>query len=153
VAALPGRTLVLDAEVAIFDRQLRSRFDWLRDPDPDEVATPPLLMVFDLLYRAGRDQTRRPLRERRARLEELVAGAERIFPVRRLTSNGLVAWAEVLQGGFEGEVLQGGFEGYVAKDDASLYVGGVTKSWLKVKVPGWTDPEDRWRRVRLGTDL
>jgi bifunctional non-homologous end joining protein LigD len=59
VAALPGRTLVLDGEVAIFDRQLRSRFDWLREPDPEEVATPPLLMVFDLLYRAGRDQTKR----------------------------------------------------------------------------------------------
>ena len=86
-----------------------------------------LLPVFDLLYRAGRDQTKRPLRERRARLEEIVAGAERIFPVRRLTSNGLVAWAEV---------LQGGFEGYVAKDEASLYVGGRTRSWLKVKVPG-----------------
>ena len=141
VAALPGRTLVLDGEVAIFDRQLRSRFDWLREPDPEEVATPPLLMVFDLLYRAGRDQTQRPLRDRRARLEEVVAGAERIFPVRRLTSNGLVAWAEV---------LQGGFEGYVAKDEASPYVGGVTRSWLKVKVPGWTDPEDKWKRVRLG---
>jgi hypothetical protein len=76
---------VLDGEVAIFDRQLRSRFDWLRDPDHEEVATPPLRMVFDLLYRAGRDQTKRPLRERRARLEEIVAGAERIFPVRRLT--------------------------------------------------------------------
>ena len=73
VAALPGRTLVLDGEVAIFDRQLRSRFDWLRDPDPEEVATPPLLIVFDLLYRAGRDVTKRPLRECRARLEELVA--------------------------------------------------------------------------------
>src|SRR5512132_140329 len=46
VAALPGRTLVLDGEVAIFDRQLRSRFDWLRDPGPGAVATPPLLMVF-----------------------------------------------------------------------------------------------------------
>ena len=106
VAALPGRTLVLHGEVAIFDRQLRSRFDWLRDPDPEEVGTPPLLMVFDLLHRAGRDQAKRSLRERRARLEEIVAGAER-------------------------------------------YVGGVTKSWLKVKLPGWTYPEDRWRRVRL----
>ena len=106
------------------------------------MATPPLPMVFDLLYRAGRDQTNRPLRERRARLEELVVGAERIFPVRRLTSNGLIAWAEV---------LTGGFEGYVAKDEASPYVGGVTKSWLKVKVPGWTDPEDKWKRVRFGT--
>jgi len=140
VAALPGRTLVLDGEVAIFDRQLRSRFDWRRDPDPEGVATPPLLMVFDLLYRAGHDQTKRPLRERRAGLEELVPGADRIFPVRRLTSNGLVAW---------GDVLKAGFEGYVAKDEVSPYVAGVTRSWLKVKVPGWTDPEDKWKRVRL----
>lgn len=140
IAKLSGRTLVLDAEVAIFDRQLRSRFDWLRDPDPDEVATPPLLMVFDLLYRSGRDQTKRPLRDRRARLEELVAGAGRIFPVRRLAPNGLVAWAQV---------LETGFEGYVAKDEASPYVAGVTRSWLKVKVPGWTDPEDKWKRMKL----
>ena len=46
-------------------------------------------------------------------------------------------------------MLQAGFEGYIAKDEAGPYVGGVTKSWLKVKVPGRTDPEDRWRRVRL----
>jgi bifunctional non-homologous end joining protein LigD len=38
VAALPGRTLVLDGEVAIFDRQLRSRFDWLREPGGGDTA-------------------------------------------------------------------------------------------------------------------
>jgi ATP-dependent DNA ligase len=38
-------------------------------------------------------------------------------------------------------VLKAGFEGYVAKDEASPYVGGVTKSWLKAKVPGSTDSE------------
>jgi hypothetical protein len=32
---------------------LLSRFDWLREPGPDAVATPPLLMAFDLLYRDG----------------------------------------------------------------------------------------------------
>jgi bifunctional non-homologous end joining protein LigD len=131
---------VLDAEVAVFDQQLRSRFEWLRDPQPEAVATPPLLMVFDLLYRSGRDLSRRPLRERRQRLEELVAGAERIFPVRRLAANGLEAWAQV---------LASGYEGMVGKDEASGYEGGRTKRWLKVKVPGWTDPEDRWRRVRM----
>jgi bifunctional non-homologous end joining protein LigD len=139
VAALPVRTLVLDAEVAVFDQHLRSRFEWLRDPDADAVATPPLLMVFDLLYRGGRDLSRKPLRERRQRLEELVAGAQRIFPVRRLADNGLKAWEQV---------LEQGYEGMVAKDEASPYEGGRTKRWLKVKVPGWTDPEDRWRRVR-----
>ena len=40
-------------------------------------------------------------------------------------------------------------EGHGGEDDASPYVGGVTKSWLKVKVPGWTDPEDRWKRMKL----
>lgn len=123
----------------MFDQQLRSRFDWLRDPDPAAVATPPLLMVFDLLYRAGRDLSRRPLRERRQRLEDVVAGAKRIFPVRRLADNGLKAWEQV---------LEQGYEGMVAKDEASPYEGGRTKRWLKVKVPGWTEPEDRWRRVR-----
>jgi hypothetical protein len=29
---------VLDGEVAIYDEQLRSRFDWLREPDPTAVA-------------------------------------------------------------------------------------------------------------------
>jgi hypothetical protein len=38
---------VLDSEVAIYDQQLRSRSDWLREPDPDAVATPPLFMAFD----------------------------------------------------------------------------------------------------------
>src|SRR5215471_12436218 len=89
VAKLSARTLVFDGEVAIYDQQLRSRFDWLREPDPDAVATPPLLMAFDILYWDRRDLTGRPLRDRRARLEDVVAGSELIFPVRRLAPDGL----------------------------------------------------------------
>jgi len=44
-AKLSARTLVLDGELAVYDQQLRSRFEWLREPDPDAVATPPLLMA------------------------------------------------------------------------------------------------------------
>ena len=73
IAKLSARTAVLDGEVAIYDRQLRSRFDWLRDPDPDAVASPPIYMAFDLLYREGRDLAACPLRDRRARLEDVVA--------------------------------------------------------------------------------
>ena len=40
---------MLDGEVAIHDQQLRSRFDCLREPGPEAVATPPLFMAFDLL--------------------------------------------------------------------------------------------------------
>ena len=35
IAKLSARSLVLDGEVAIYDEQLRSRFDWLREPDAD----------------------------------------------------------------------------------------------------------------------
>jgi ATP-dependent DNA ligase len=82
IGKLSARTLVLDGEIAIFDQQLRSRFEWLREPDPDAVASPPLFMAFDLLYHDRRDVTGRPLCDRRARLEDIVAGSELVFPAR-----------------------------------------------------------------------
>jgi hypothetical protein len=33
-----------------------------------------------------------------------------------------------------------------SKDEASVYEGGPTRRWLKVKQKGWTDAEDRWQR-------
>jgi ATP dependent DNA ligase domain len=62
ISKLSARSIVLDGEVAIYDQQLRSRFDWLREPDPDAVASPPLLMAFDLLYQDRRALIGRPLR-------------------------------------------------------------------------------------------
>jgi bifunctional non-homologous end joining protein LigD len=132
---------VLDGEVAIYDEKLRSRFDWLREPEADAVATPPVLMAFDLLHQDGREFTGRPLHERRARLENAVAGSDFVLPVRRLARNGYEAWSEV---------VAHDYEGYVAKDEASLYEAGSTRRWLKVKQKGWTDAEDRWQR-RIST--
>jgi ATP-dependent DNA ligase len=45
-------------------------------------------MVFDLLYWRRRDQTGWALRDRRVRLEDVVAGSELVFPVRRLAADG-----------------------------------------------------------------
>lgn len=78
IARFSARTLVLDGELAIYDQQLRSRFDWMREPDPDAVASPPLFMAFDLLYHERRDLTGRPLRDRRARLEDVVHRDHRV---------------------------------------------------------------------------
>jgi ATP-dependent DNA ligase len=64
-----------------------------------------------------------------------------IFPVRRLARDGLEAWQQV---------IERGYEGYVAKDEASVYEGGATRRWLKVKVRDLTVAEDRWRR-RIST--
>jgi ATP-dependent DNA ligase len=62
ISKLSARSFVLDGEAAIYDQQLRSRFDWPREPDPDAVATPPLLMAFDLLYHDQRRISARTLR-------------------------------------------------------------------------------------------
>jgi ATP-dependent DNA ligase len=56
--------------------------------------------------------------------------------VRRLAPDGLQAWKQV---------VERGYEGYVAKDEASAWEAGPTKRWLKVKQKGWTVEEDRWR--------
>jgi bifunctional non-homologous end joining protein LigD len=132
---------VLDGEVAIYDERLRSHFDWLREPDPDAVATPLMFMAFDLLHQDGRELTGRSLRDRRARLENVVVGSDLVLPVRRLAKNGFEAWAEV---------IAHDYEGLVAKDETSLYEAGPTRRWLKVKQKGWTVDEDRWRR-RIST--
>jgi TRL (tRNA-associated locus)-like protein len=87
-----------------------SRCDWLREPDPDAVGSPPLYMAFDLLYHERRDLTGRRLRHRRARLEDVVAGSELVFPVRRLAPDGLEA---------RSQVIVRGYEGYAAKDEVS----------------------------------
>ena len=81
IAALPFDTLVLDGEVAIFDHKLRSRFDWLR-ATPDELATPPMYIAFDVLYRAGKDMTESWLQDRRVLLEDALAGGSSyVLPV------------------------------------------------------------------------
>jgi hypothetical protein len=67
VEELDAPSLILDGEIAIFDRQLISRFEWLRARPQHEVATPPMYMVFDLLELEGEDLRPRPLLERRSR--------------------------------------------------------------------------------------
>jgi bifunctional non-homologous end joining protein LigD len=127
VKALGGlrpKTFILDGEVAMFDRELISRFEWLRALPKDEPATRPVYIVFDILELAGRDLRDRPLRERRRVLERLVSNHSLTFPARRLANDGLKAWQEA---------MARGYEGIVGKDPESRYVPGRTLKWLKVK--------------------
>src|SRR4029453_751614 len=55
----------------------------------------------------------------------------------------VMATARASAGRLGSKVINRSYEGYVAKDEASAYEGGATKRWLKVKVPGWTDSDDR----------
>lgn len=51
---------------------------------PHAVAALPLLMAFDLLCHDRRDLTGRPLRDCHVRLEDVWAGGDLVFAVRRL---------------------------------------------------------------------
>jgi bifunctional non-homologous end joining protein LigD len=124
LGGLKPRTFTLDGEVAIFDRGLISRFEWLRGRPKDKPATLPVYIAFDILELAGRDLRNRPLKERRRVLEHLVWHHSMVFPARRLSDDGLKAWQEA---------MVRGYEGIVAKDPESHYVPGRTLSWLKVK--------------------
>jgi bifunctional non-homologous end joining protein LigD len=137
VARLRAESLILDAEVAVYDQRLISRFEWLRRSPKDEVATPPMLMVFDLLRLESRDLRREPLRLRRTYLERVLDGAAAVLlPVRRLADHGLKAWREA---------VEAGYEGLVAKDPESPYVGGRSLKWLKLKQPNYRVAERGWQ--------
>ena len=122
-----SRSLVLDGEVAIYDTTLCCRFDWLREPDPEAIATPPVLMAFDLLRQDDRELTGPPLHDRRARLESAVAGSEFVLPVRRLARNGFEAWSEVIARDYEGLVAKGETSLYEGRVDAAMAEGEATE--------------------------
>ncbi len=135
VARLKPRTLCLDGEVVAFDPKLVSRFQLLQQGD-----APLLYAVFDCLYCNGRDLRARPLPARRAALEQVIDGSERLFPSRRLGDEGQKAYQLA---------RRKGFEGLVGKDPTAPYIEGRTTRWLKAKVHqeeefvigGYTAPE------------
>ncbi len=138
---LDENALILDGEVALYDSKLMSRFEWLRHSSAPELATPPLFMVFDCLYARNKDLRSQPLYVRRNVLEDVLCIDEQdlLLPVRRLSNDGLKAWQEV---------KEKGYEGFVAKDPASPYVGGRTLKWLKVKVPKYREGERGWEPTK-----
>ena len=139
VGSLEVPTLLLDGEIAVFDRRLLSRFEWLRGRPAEETATPPTLIAFDCLYARGKDLRKRPLRVRRNVLEELIDEQRLVLPARRLAPDGFEAWAQA---------LEFGYEGMVGKDEASPYTEGRTLAWLKVKVPHYREGELGWEPKR-----
>ena len=145
VARLAPRTLLLDGEAVAFDKKLVSRFQLLQ-----QGSAPIVFAAFDCLYADGHDLRDQPLGARRAVLELVIAGAERIFAARRLVGNGLAAFRAA---------QRKGFEGLIAKDASAPYVAGRSRRWLKVKVKhedefvigGYTEPAGA--RARFGALL
>ena len=123
ILSLPGGDLVLDGELAVFDRAGVSRFQLLQRRGSGARAA---YAVFDLLERDGTALLRHPLSERRSALERIVTGRGVLRLSRRMVKNGETAYAAA---------QRKGWEGIIAKDQTSSYQPGVrSRSWLKVKV-------------------
>jgi bifunctional non-homologous end joining protein LigD len=69
---LDASGLILDGEVAVYDAQLVSRFEWLRHSAPPDLSTPPLFMVFDCLQARGKDLRKEALYVRRNVIEDVL---------------------------------------------------------------------------------
>jgi hypothetical protein len=75
----------------------------------------------------------------------LLLGAQRLLEVPPPRIEALLGRRiEAQEGQFLGRQLLGTEP--VAKDEDSVYEGGATRRWLKVKQKDWTVGEDRWRR-------
>jgi len=135
-----GGDFVLDGEIVAFDEKGISRFQRLQRRELGE-RVPLVYAVFDCLESDGEALLSRPLSERRRRMERIVPARHRLLRrSRRLSADGIAAFAEA---------RERGWEGIVCKSDGSGYEPGArSKSWRKVKVRkeaefvigGWTDP-------------
>jgi bifunctional non-homologous end joining protein LigD len=114
---------VLDGEIVALDQSGMPCFEGLRTRT-SECAI--VYYAFDLLYFDGHDLTKAPLISRKVALKK-------ILPRR---NTGRVRYTDHIVG--EGERLfqeldKKQLEGMVAKRADSLYVGGRSRAWLKIK--------------------
>ena len=122
VSKLKPRTLLLDGEVVVFDKQNVSHFQLLQ-----QGKGPVKYAVFDCLYLNGKDFRTSPLRERREMLTALLrgGGTGTVVLSEELAADGLKAF-DVAK--------KRKLEGLVAKNLDSKYVEKRSREWLKVKV-------------------
>ena len=141
-----GYQAILDGEIVALDEKGVPSFQRLQPrmhlTGEGAVArlrksVPVVYEVFDLLYLDGEDLTRRPLRERRQRLEAALEPMGHIRLSEGFPGSG-VALFKAAQ--------EQGLEGIVAKRLDAPYVSGRSAAWVKVKafktmdcvIGGWT---------------
>ena len=120
------RNAVIDGELIVQDETGRSNFDALRraiEGEPHRLV----FYAFDLLVNDGTDLRKRPLIERRERLQHLIGEHDPAWPIpfSQDVSDGPKLLAAA------GEL---GLEGIVSKKADSRYRSGRTTTWLKAKV-------------------
>jgi ATP-dependent DNA ligase len=124
VTALRTSSATIDGEVVCCDGAGVAIFDKLHSRAHDGEA---FLYAFDLLELDGEDWRPRPLEERKARLEKLLAKAPAgIQYSEHLEGDGAAIFAHA---------CKLGCEGIVSKHREPPYRSGPSKAWLKTKNP------------------
>ena len=124
VAALPGRSFLIDGEAICTDDDGLAVFELIRRARHGGAA---VLCAFDLIELEGQDLRRKPIEDRKQKLSQLV----------RTPRPGIVV-NEHYDG--HGEIVfehacKLGCEGIVSKRADSAYRSGPSKVWLKIKNP------------------
>jgi bifunctional non-homologous end joining protein LigD len=123
---LPVTNAILDGEVVIQDKAGRSSFQALQQSMKSRGSAF-VFQVFDLVYLDGLNLMKAPLRERKAMLEEVLAGAK---------SKGPLRYSEHIEGNgaqFFKQACEYRIEGIVSKLADSPYESTRNKNWLKSK--------------------
>jgi bifunctional non-homologous end joining protein LigD len=124
--SLPANIALIDGEAAFVLPSGITDFKSLQE----HIDTPnPAIryFAFDLLSLDGKDWRKQPLKERRARLAELLAG--------KGVSDFLI-YADCVEGSgpeFYAQACAAGLEGIVSKRADRPYISGRGKDWLKIK--------------------
>jgi len=146
-AALDVGSALIDSEIVAFDRNGKTDFSTLQKAI--KAGGKGLsCFVFDLLELDGKDLTRLPLLERKAKLEAVIGtGNEPLLYSTHVAGKA----ADVFR-----QVCAAGHEGIIAKRAGDPYRSGRGRSWLKVKctrrqefvVGGYAPSDKRGRAVR-----
>ena len=146
---LPYGAVILDGEVVVNDAaglpsfqmiQKRGRLQREGDIARAAVALPATCYAFDLLAFEDHDLRGLPLLERKALLRDVLPGTGPLRYSHHIPEQGEAMFRHI---------VAMGLEGVVAKRADSIYVGGRSRSWLKVciihtadfVIHGFTEPE------------
>jgi len=130
--------IVVDGEIVSLDASGRSDFQRLQYYGKDRV--PLTFAAFDVLYADGKDLRKRPLEERKALLERLIADETLVLFSKHVIGRGKALYAQA---------KKSGLEGIIAKKRDSTYQERRSRDWLKIKaqfeqefvIGGWTEPK------------
>jgi bifunctional non-homologous end joining protein LigD len=126
VAALPAETMTLDGEAVVLAEDGTTNFADLQASFQDGAKNPLTYFAFDLLHLDGHNTRGLPLKERKAMLAELLAGAD---PVHLRLSEHLEAGGTAM---FH-KACELRAEGIISKRASGKYVEGRSADWLKMK--------------------